>query len=112
MADEKNIPLIVPVKAHGQDITSIRLVKPIGKHLRECGSPTIIWSDENGVVLSRTDYAVISKYIVALGDVPRSTVDSLDDADYQALGQAVVGFFQEAQARRAAFEIKNAAKDE
>lgn len=91
MNDEQSfvIALSRPVKAYDETVQTLTLRKPTGKDVRAIGFPYKLVGDDS--VVLRAD--AIAAYIVALANVPMSSVDQLDPSDMNALGWAIARFF-------------------
>lgn len=84
------IKLAKPVKAHGEEVSTLELREPTTKDIRELGYPLDI-----GDGSARPNAKVICHYVSRLAAVPMSTVDSLRPSDFNEALQAVLGFFEE-----------------
>lgn len=83
-------------KAHGEDVTRVRFRKPATADLRRGGFPMRAITDASGKPIGYDELPdVVCTYITLLSEpqLPRSTVDQLDIADYNACSQALLGFF-------------------
>lgn len=83
------VPLATAVQAHGETIHVLALRPPRGGDIAAAGVPFRIGQD--GEVTLHAP--AIAALIVRLGDVPRSTVDTLSAADWAACAQVIMGFF-------------------
>lgn len=88
--DPHTIYLANAKEAHGEPISAIKLRKPEGKDIRECGYPLRI-SDGGAEPLA----GPISKYISRLGGVPQHVADSLSADEWNQGMGIVLGFFGE-----------------
>lgn len=87
------VPLSKPVMAHGEEIAAIELRQPETKDVIKIGLPTLIVPSAGGEAGVEIRQAIVARYIVVLGGVPMSTVESLSLADHSALTAAVMSFF-------------------
>jgi hypothetical protein len=76
------IPLAFPVKAHGEEISELRLRRPKAKHLKGLK----VRQGAGGTELSMED---MIQLISKLADIPASSADELDMADLQTVGEAI-----------------------
>ncbi|MEH6630162.1 MAG: phage tail assembly protein [Halopseudomonas aestusnigri] len=100
--DDKNktdnvIELTEPATAHGKEITSITLRKPIGGDVIECGHPMTMISDGDGGLEMKINPRIIGKLISRLGDVPLSTVKGLEVDELMEGQKIIMSFFGNAQ---------------
>jgi hypothetical protein len=95
MDDTTDIKLSTPVEAHGKTVDTLTFRKPMGRDIRECGSPQYRSVDESAPTLMRieTNAGAMAKYISRLGNIPPSSVDRLSAADWLSCAGAVLGFF-------------------
>lgn len=83
-------------KAHNDDVTRVRFRKPTTADLRRGGFPLRAITDASGKPVGYDELPdVVCTYITLLSEpqLPRSTVDQLEIADYNACSQALLGFF-------------------
>ncbi|WP_413594711.1 phage tail assembly protein [Citrobacter youngae] len=85
----KEIKLIKPVLAHGEEIHVLEMREPTGKDVRELGFPYTASADA-GV---KMDAGVIAKYISRLASIPPSSVDEIQPSDLNIISWDIVGFF-------------------
>lgn len=89
MSDPVTITLAAPIKAHGEDVSTLTLRRPEGKDVRELGMPYKLMADESMII--QTD--AVARYVSRLAAVPLSSVDQLDPVDFNTLAWTVAGFF-------------------
>lgn len=96
--DDDAVTLHRSYRAHGEDVRVVRIRRPTGRDVSQCGYPFRIVQSQGGTDL---EYKIVgeavSKLIVALSSppLPRSTVDSLDIRDWNLLSQKLNSFFLE-----------------
>ena len=88
MSETTTITLKKPIEAHDETVTELSLRPPVGRDITRCGLP-IATTGESGKV----DTTVVASYISTLGNIPPSSVATLDGADFMAALLVVVGFF-------------------
>lgn len=82
-------PLGKPIKAHGEEVTSLELTRPGVKDVRELGYPFLTTPDGD----IKLDAGTAARYISRLAKIPMGSVDQLDPADFMQLHGVVAGFF-------------------
>lgn len=85
----KEFTLSRPIRAHGDDRTTLTLAEPTGKDVREIGLPYKMGADEAIVF----DMDKVARYIVRLAGIPMSSVDAMSPADLTRLALEITGFF-------------------
>lgn len=83
------LPLSRPIEAHGETLQQLEFRELTAKDIRTLGYPFVITSDAK----TAPDSAVVGRYIVALANIPSSSVDKLSPLDFMAATGAVMGFF-------------------
>lgn len=89
MAEEEGIPLKEPIQAYGKTVDLIKMRRPLGKEIRDCGFPMKF--DEEGNM--HPVAGVIARYISKLGDLPMGAVDQMDPVDFSACMGEILLFF-------------------
>jgi hypothetical protein len=93
------ITLSRPYRAHGEDVQTIRLRRPTGRDVAQCGYP--FRYVQSGGSAEAMEFKIVpdavSKLIVALSSppLPRSTVDSFDIKDWTLCSSVVNAHFLE-----------------
>lgn len=83
-ADRVEVQLSHPIVAHGETVDVLRFRRPTAGDLEA--------TDGLG------DVAKVNKLIERLAAIPRSSVLSLDAADYPAISEVIAGFFGNSRA--------------
>lgn len=83
-------PLAHPIKAHGNELTSVTLRRPTAKECRAIGRMPYGLDDRQ---MPTPELSVATKYLVVCLDIPESSVDQLDLSDLNQLIWALIGFF-------------------
>ena len=85
-----NVPLTEPIRAHGEVVSSVTIRPLTAKDIRQFGDPRVFSVD--GLTF-HFNTAIIAALLAAAGNIPPSSVDQMDPADFDACGKAVVDFF-------------------
>ncbi|QBY56153.1 phage tail assembly protein [Cupriavidus oxalaticus] len=88
-----NFPLTKPVKAHGEEVTSLDLRDPEPRDAREIKAMPYWVAPDQSVQLNPTAAA---QYVVRCAGIPMSSVDQLDMGDFNRLCWVIAGFFLKA----------------
>lgn len=82
-----------PIKAHGEEVTSLELSEPTTKDVMELGYPYLLIPGElEGIQLQPK---IAGRYISRLAKIPMSSVEQLSINDLQQLQVLIMGFFGE-----------------
>ncbi|HEY1709582.1 MAG TPA: phage tail assembly protein [Rhizomicrobium sp.] len=87
------VPLLNPIDAHGETITALQIRPPVGMQIRLCGCIYKIIQREDEDSVFDINRAAVGRYIVALADIPSSSVDLLSLADFDTAQDAILAFF-------------------
>lgn len=90
MSDKNTLPLSKPIKAHGEEISSLTFRDMTGEDLLDVGSAPFM-NDEKGRI--HMNFAVTGDYIVRLAGIPPSSVKQMAPADIMAAYAMVARFF-------------------
>lgn len=82
------LPLQDPIKAYGDEITSIELRRPKAKDIRKLGFPF-----ESTGEAQTASAEKVARYVERLGNVPPQTVDEMTPVDMINAMEIVAGFF-------------------
>lgn len=85
---EITVKLTRPIKAHGDEISTITIREPSGGDIMDCGYPLAL---EGQRALPQAE--PIGRLIAKLGGIPPSSVRQLCMPDYNACMGVVLGFF-------------------
>lgn len=90
-----DVPLNVPIKAHGEEVSVLTLRRPTVAEVRKIGRlPYIVGgTDESGNLTP--DMGVVPAYISVCAGIPPSSVDQVDLSDLNTLAWRIAGFFVE-----------------
>jgi hypothetical protein len=83
------VQLAAPIKAHGQEVTSLTLRPMTVKDLRASGDPRVYGTDGS----MHFSVAATAGLIAQLASIPPSSVDQMTPGDYDLCQTAVMGFF-------------------
>lgn len=89
----ETIPLVAPITAHGEPITSLSFRRPTGQEVRAIKSLPYKFDKDEAVTL---DMEAVMKYIAVCAAIPPTSVDQLDLCDLNTLGWKLAGFFMTA----------------
>ncbi|MEP3246251.1 MAG: phage tail assembly protein [Sneathiella sp.] len=92
-APETSVTLRKPVKAHGETLTVITFNEPTGGDIIACGHPMNIKQEEDGGQTLVISTKAIGGLISRMGNIPLSSVRSMNANDFQACTNVVMGFF-------------------
>ena len=87
-----DVALVRPVSAHGEEVSLITLRAPVVEDFMQLGQPFLLVVDEDETAI-RIQPKTVAQYIVRQGQVPMSTVKSLELADFAKCQAVIVGFF-------------------
>lgn len=87
------VPLRKAIKAHGETLSALTLRRPTGKDIAACGNPRLFIRRDKMLVVE-VDTAVIHSYISHLGNIPPSSVDTIDVSDWGDVQESVLDFFE------------------
>jgi tail assembly chaperone E/41/14-like protein len=90
------IKLHVPIEAHDEELTELKLRRPTADELITHGQPYILVSGGGGGI--KADYRACAGLLVAICGIPPSSVAKLDPADFDDLAMVLVGFTKRAPA--------------
>lgn len=85
------ITLAVPIKAHGEELTVLKLRRPTTAEVRKIGRMPYVAVDESGKITP--DMAVVPDYISVCAGIPPSSVEQLDLSDLNTLAWSIAAFF-------------------
>jgi hypothetical protein len=88
----KTVKLTKPIQAHSQTLTELTLREPKGRDIASCGLPRG-FSQRRRALSMDVDTDAVHGYISTLGNIPPSSVDQLDAADWMTLMGEVLDFF-------------------
>ena len=91
-ASSVTVQLQFPVTIDGQTIAEVTLHRPKGKHMRVIAQAE---ADRRG------QFDIGAVMLAELSGLPAEAIDELDLVDFQALSEAVVGFFPKSALREA-----------
>lgn len=94
MADPLTIELKKPIKAHGQELTTLTLREPVPEDLMQIGSPILIIPSATGDSGMEIRAKVIGAYISKLGGIPPSSVKDLHLADFMKCQELLLPLLQ------------------
>lgn len=92
-AVRNEVALKRPIKAHGDEVTTLVFREPAGDDIIACGYPLQMSGDGQGTFTPLA--GVIAKYIARLGNIPPSSVKSMSAPDFNACMMAILPFFGE-----------------
>ena len=87
------LKLRTPIKHGSRELTELAFRKPNGGDARRCGLPTKVEATPTGGQIHHVDTEAVARLISALCEVPPSTVDEMDAADFTDAVPILVGFF-------------------
>lgn len=89
---ENEVILTTPIQAHGEEVSKLTFRKPTVKDLNKLGQPfTMLIAGESQEI--KTNTAAVSNYIVALANIPMSSVLQLELEDWQNCWTMILSFF-------------------
>jgi hypothetical protein len=89
------VTLSKPIKAHGEELTTLTFREPTPKDLMQLGFPQlIIPSAEGGVSGIELRAKVVGAYIARLAGIPPSSVEAMSITDFMACQSEILPFFQ------------------
>ena len=86
-----DVPLAVPIKAHGEEVSVITLRRPTVAEVRKIGRLPYAIVDDSGS--AGPDMHVIPAYVAVCAGIPPSSVDQIDLSDLNQLAWTIAGFF-------------------
>lgn len=86
--------LSTPIQAHDEELRALSFRDLTAKDIRTMGYPFTFTT--KGEV--QADAAIMTRYIVALANIPTSSVDQLAPFDFLQATQVIMGFFAPATA--------------
>lgn len=90
MAATTEHTLLVPIKAHGEELTVLQVRRPTPQEVRAIKAFPYVLAENNMPVVEAD---IACKYLAVCAGIPQSSVEQLDLADLNALSWMVVGFF-------------------
>lgn len=87
--NDNTVTLNKPIKAHGDEVTTLTFREPNGDDIMTCGFPLQMNGDGSFTPIA----GVIGKYISRLAGIPASSVKALTAPDFQACMMTIIPFF-------------------
>lgn len=88
------IQLKKPIKAHGEEVTSLTLREPVPEDVMQVGSPILIIPSATGETGFEVRAKIIAAYIAKLGGIPPSSVKDMHLADFMQCQEALLPLLQ------------------
>lgn len=89
------VTLSKPIKAHGEEVSTLTFREPTPKDLMQLGFPSLIVpSADGGVSGIEVRAKVIGAYIARLAGIPPSSVEAMSVSDFIACQSEILPFFQ------------------
>jgi hypothetical protein len=81
------------IKAHGEEVDELEIMKPSSKDVRELGYPFTAQPSAGGDADIRLLPDIGAKYIARLCKIPMNSVDQLEPLDFMLIHTEICGFF-------------------
>jgi hypothetical protein len=87
------VPLTKPIKAHGDEVSSLTLREPTAEDVMEIGYPYLIVTGDDKSEAIELRPKIVGRYVVKLAKIPLSSVKEMSIPDLQTMQAVVMGFF-------------------